>query len=163
VGGPGIGVVTALGPGAVEDLVLVAMGEEGFVPDGEPRSYRDRLGLPYGYAIQPGEAELEPEQLQRVKAAIGLSIVTEAVVMAYVADVRCRAPLARLALRIATATGGWVDVDGDISRPYGREPITGLTDYLNRGSRCTVIDGSYYLDPAAMLAWLRHPRFHVIQ
>lgn len=155
--------MTALEPGAVEDLVLVALGEEGFDLDGEPRSYRDRLGLPYGYAIQPAEAELEPEPLRRVEATIGLPIVTEAVVMAYVADMRCRAPLARLALRIATATGGWVDVDGDISRPYGREPISGLPDYLNRGGRCAVIDGSYYLDPAAMLAWLRHPRFHVIK
>jgi hypothetical protein len=155
--------VTALEPAAVEDLVLVALGEDGFVPDGEPRSYRDRLGLPYGYAIQPGEAELEPEPLRRVEATIGLPIVTEAVVMAHVADMRCRAPLGRLALRIATATGGWVDVDGDISRPYGREPISGLADYLNRGGRCAVIDGSYYLDPAAMLAWLRHPRFHVIK
>lgn len=32
MGGPGIGVVTALEPGVVENLVLVALREEGFVP-----------------------------------------------------------------------------------------------------------------------------------
>ncbi|MEV0268033.1 hypothetical protein AB0H43_04585 [Hamadaea sp. NPDC050747] len=67
------------------------------------------------------------------------------------------------ALRIAEATDGWVDVDGDIARPYGRAPIIGLDDYFNQHGRCVFVDGGYFLDPAAMAAWLRHPDFSVVK
>jgi len=163
VGGPGIGIVTALEPDTVESLVLAATSGEGFVLDIEPRAFRDQYGLPYGYTIQPPEVEREPDEVQRLAVELGMPVVTEAGVMAFVSDQRCRAPLARLAQCIAAAAHGWVDVDGDISRPYGRPPILDLADHLNEAGRCRVIDGSYYLDAAAMKAWLHHPAFHVIK
>lgn len=163
VGGPGIAIITALEPDTVEQLVLAAVSEQGFTLEDRPRALRDRHGLPYGYAIQPAQSQREPDEIQRLATELGIPIVTEAVVWAFVSDLRCRAPLARLAQRIARASQGWVDVDGDISQPYGRAPILGLAEQLNEAGCCHVIDESYYLDASAMETWLRHPMFHVIK
>lgn len=163
MGGPGIGILTALEPEVVEVLVRDAISDAGNSFDDELRAFRDQHGLPYGYTVQRAAVDREPDELQRLQTELQVPIRTEAVVMAFVSDERCRMPLASLAQAIASVLQGWVDVDGDISRPYGPEPIADLFGYLNRTGRCQVIDGSLYLDAAAMLAWLRHPAFHVIK
>jgi hypothetical protein len=158
-----MGVLTGLEPDLLEAATLGAFAHAGYAPDPEPRSFHDEDGLPYGYLVQSVTVEHEPETIQRLEVAVGRPLRNEAVVMAFTGDPRSRVRLAQLALRLATATHGWVDVDGDISRPYGRPEIPGLPNALGRSGRCLVIDSCYFLDVSAMEAWLRHPRFHVIK
>jgi hypothetical protein len=59
--------------------------------------------------------------IRRIESATGEPLRYETVLIAFTSDLRSRRRLARLALAVATATNGWVDVDGDISRPYGHD------------------------------------------
>ncbi|WP_200215419.1 hypothetical protein [Micromonospora coerulea] len=153
--------MSVLSPHAAERVERVVMQEmlaEGMARyESDPSSWYSADGLPYGFDVQPPDLEIDPEELQFVERASGMTIRCEVLLHIFVRDLAGRPALARMAEHVARRTEGWVFVEFD------RPPSAGLLRYLAGAGRCIRVEDAVYLDAAAMTTWNAHRDFHVVK
>lgn len=158
MGGTALSVLSPHVAERVEPIVVEEMIVEGltrYEPD--PNDWYSADGLPYGYEIQPPDAETDPEELQLVERATGVTMRCDILLHIFVRDRAGRPALARMAQRVARRTDGWVLVE------FYDPPSADLLHQLDGAGRCIRVDDAAYLDAAAMDAWIAHPDFHVVK
>ncbi|SCL31655.1 hypothetical protein GA0074692_3154 [Micromonospora pallida] len=134
---------------------MVSEGLTRYEPD--PRYWHSADGLPYGYDIQPAEAETDPEELQLVERAAGTTMRCDIGLHIFVSDLAGRPALARMAQQVTQRTDGWVFVE------FHDPPTATLLRRLDDAGRCIRVGDAVYLDAAAMAAWIARPDFHVVK
>ncbi|MEV0397487.1 hypothetical protein [Polymorphospora rubra] len=142
----------------VEPVVLDEMAAEGLVRyEPDPDYWLSAEGLPYGYDVQAPDLELGVDELELITQAAGGVMRCDIVLHILVSDLAGRPALARIAERVARRTGGWVFVE------FRSPPSAYLVEYLTSAGRCVRVEDAFYLDAAAMNAWIAHPDFHVVK
>ena len=158
MGGTALSILSPYAPERVGPIVVGAMISEGLAPhEADPTSWYSAAGLPYGYSIDEAGFETDPEELQLVERAAGVTMRCDIGLHIFVSDVTGRPALGRMAQRVARQTDGWVFVE------FHTPPTADLLDHLSNAGRCIRVSDAVYLDAAATLAWNAHPDFHVVK
>ncbi|MFG2003298.1 hypothetical protein ACGFNU_29465 [Spirillospora sp. NPDC048911] len=158
MGGTALSVLSPYAAERVEPIAVAEMVAEGLARSAsDPGSWYSADGLPYGYGVQAPDAETEPEQLQSLERAAGVTMSSDVVFHIFVNDRSGRPALARMAQRVARRVEGWVFVE------FSEPPSAELLGQLAAAGRCVDVGGAVFLDAAAMTAWNVHPEFHVVK
>jgi hypothetical protein len=158
MGGTTLEVLSPYTAGRVEAIVREEMIAEGLTRyDRDPRSWYSADGLPYGYDIHLPSVETEPEDLQLVERATGVTMRCAIGLHIFVSEVTGRPALARVAQQVARRSSGWVFVE------FQDPPCADLLRCLGDAGRYVRVDDAVYLDAAAMTRWAAHPGFHVVK
>ncbi|MEU4645729.1 hypothetical protein [Micromonospora sp. NPDC023814] len=158
MGGTALGILSPHPAERVEPILVEELLAEGLKRNQRDPSYWHCAdGLPYGYDVQAPDVETDPEELQLVERAAGLTMRCEVLLHIFVSDLAGRPALARMAQRVAERSAGWVFVE------FSGPPAADLLDLLDSAGRCVRAGDAVYLDAAAMAAWIAHPEFHVVK
>ncbi|WP_144120602.1 hypothetical protein [Catellatospora sichuanensis] len=145
----------------VEPIVLAAFRAEGLIRHGsDAGDWHDTDGRPYGYRMEAVDFEFGPEATQPLEQVAGIAMACQVQIHIWISDPRGRPALGRIAQRVADRVDGWVYVD--LHDP----PPAGIRGHFDRAGRRVVADDdgtAFFLDAAAMAAWLGHPDFYVIK
>jgi hypothetical protein len=158
MGGTALSILSPYPGQRVEPIVVEEMIAEGmarYAPD--PSYWYSVDGLPYAYNVQSPDSEIDPEELQLLERATGVTMRCDIGLHIFVSDLAGRPALARMAQRVARRTEGWVFVE------FSTPPSADLLHHLRGAGRCVRVDDTVYLDAAAMTAWNAHPDFHVVK
>ncbi|MFD0593069.1 hypothetical protein ACFQZ4_11405 [Catellatospora coxensis] len=161
MGGTALCVFSPLPAALVEPLVEAAFRAEGLVRHADrTRDWYDAAGRPYAYYLEATDFEFGPEETAPLESAAGVEMACQVQVHIGVSDPAGRPALGRMAHRLAVEADGWVYID--LHDP----PPAGIRELFERAGRCVAAaddDTVFFVDAAAMAAWLAHPEFYVIK
>lgn len=176
---PSVGVLSRLDLDSADRTVREVLRSAEWTADTStrPELFRDRDGLPYFVEIRPWPLygpELEPDDEATI-AIIGERPTVDIELSASVSDPRCHRTLGVLALSLAEASAGWIDLGGALGL-WGLEcddvaPVHRYLDGLGLGPGLHALEYetargttwiSVLMDPNTMRTWLDHPDFHLV-
>lgn len=129
---------------------------------------RDPLGLPHWLSIEGDESGELDEDLAEL---VGRDGVVTFVLAAQTSDERAHKSLGALALALAEACSGWIDLNGPLGEPDTIDDAQRYLQSLELGQNAHAIryetaGGTPWLyvvmAPAPFRIWLDHPEFHLV-